>query len=210
MTRIVIAEDQLIFSEALTALLANVKEIDIIKCVENGQVLLDFLKTEKVDLILMDVKMPVLNGIEATKLIKKKYPSIKVLVLSFYIKELDVATAMGAGADGYLSKNTSKLEIIDAIKCLKNNKPYYSKDVLEVLATVNSLNGGKGIIKLSNREEEVLQLLSRGFTTIQIGVQLSLAESTIKTHRNSLMEKFKTSNSAELTRKAMEGGYIKI
>ena len=79
MTRIVIAEDQLIFSETLAAILNQEKEIKVVKCVENGQILFDFLKTNKVDLILMDVKMPVLNGIEATKLIKKMYPSIKVL-----------------------------------------------------------------------------------------------------------------------------------
>ncbi len=208
MIRIVIAEDQLIFSETLAAILNKEQEIKVVKCVENGQVLLDFLKTEQVDLILMDIKMPVLNGIEATKLVKKNYPSIKVLILSFYIKELDVIRAMDSGADGYLSKNTSKLEILEAIDCLKNNKTYYSQEVAQVLAKANSLNRGKGFIKLSSREQEVLQLLSRGFSSKQIGGQLSIAESTIKTHRNSLMEKLKASNSADLTRKAIEGGYI--
>jgi len=208
MTRIVIAEDQLIFSEALATILDEEEDIKIVKCVENGQVLLDFLETEKVDLVLMDIKMPVLNGTEATKLVKKNHPSIKVLILSFYIKELDVIRAMDAGADGYLSKNTSKLEIVEAIECLKNNKPYYSQEVLQTLAKANSLNGGKGIVKLSCREKEVLELLSRGFSSKQIGEQVILAESTIRTHRNNLLEKFEATNSAELTRKAMEIGYI--
>ncbi len=109
---------------------------------------------------------------------------------------------MTAGADGYLSKNTTKLEIIEAIDCLKNNKTYYSQEVAEVLAKDN------GLIKLSGREQEVLQLLSRGFSSIQIGVHLSLAESTIKTYRKNLLEKFGATNAAQLTRTALEGGYL--
>jgi two-component system, NarL family, response regulator NreC len=208
MIRIVIAEDQLIFSEALMALLADVEDIKIVKCVENGQDLLDFLKTEKIDLILTDLKMPVLNGIEATKLVKKMHPSIKVLVLSFYIKERDVSLAMDAGADGYLSKSTSKLEIIEAIESLRNNKPYYSQEVVQVLINSKPVNGSNGIVKLSKREYEVLQLLSKGFSSKQIGVQVALAESTIRTYRNNLLRKFNGINSADLTRKAMESGYL--
>ncbi|MCF6360707.1 MAG: response regulator transcription factor [Cyclobacteriaceae bacterium] len=208
MTHIVIAEDQLVFSEALTALLAGVEGIEIVKSVENGQVLLDFLTTEKVDLVLMDIKMPVLDGIKATNLIKEKYPSIKVLILSFHIKEIDVLNAMESGADGYLSKNTNKIEILEAISCLKEGKPYYSQEVVRVLSNIHSLSRNKDIIKLSARESEILELLTKGFSSKQIGKQIDLAESTIKTYRNGLLEKFKANNSADLTRKVMEGGYL--
>ncbi len=209
MTRIIIAEDQPIYTEGLVHTLSDVENIELVTCVENGQILLDYLSTNnKVDLILMDIKMPVLNGIEATKLVKKHYPFIKVLVLSFYIKPMDLIQALDAGADGYLSKNTTGLEIIEAIQDLKKDKPYFSPEVNKILANAHAINGGKGILKLTNREKEALTFLSRGFSSDKISILMNISESTVKTYRKTLLEKFRASNSADLTRKAMEGGYI--
>jgi len=205
MIRVVIADDMLLVSEGFKALLAHVKGVKIVKTVENGQILIDYLQDHSIDLIIMDVMMPVLDGLEATKIIKKKHPHIKVLMLSVSHRPFHVQTALEAGADGYLLKETNKKELVNAIHLLMDGKTYYAQKVTKSLIAVPH----KPIkLQLGQREQNVLLLLSLGATSKEIAKKLNLAESTIKTYRKSLLKKFGVGKMVLLIRKAVEGGYL--
>jgi DNA-binding NarL/FixJ family response regulator len=194
-------------SEGFKALLAKVKGIKIVKIVKNGQILLKYLQENTIDLIIMDVMMPVMDGLEATKIIKKKYPRIKVLMLSVSHKPFHVQTALEAGADGYLLKETNKKELVNAILRLMDGKTYYAQKVTKTLIGLPKIKESTKIL-LSQREHEILLQLSIGGSSKEIAIKLNVSESTIKTHRKNLLKKFGVGKMVLLIRKAMKGGYL--
>jgi len=151
MIRVVIADDHIVVAEGFKALLHNVEEIKIVKTIENGKLLIEYIQNHAVDLVIMDVMMPVMDGLEATAIIKNDFSHIKVLVLSISHRPLHIQTALDAGADGYLLKGTNKKELIKAIHLLMEGKTYYAEQVTQSL-----INDGSKNIKLTDRELEVL------------------------------------------------------
>ncbi len=204
MIRVVIAEDHIIVAEGLKSLLNKEKGINIVKIVENGKLLIEYIKNNPVDLVVMDVMMPVMDGLEATYLIKKDYPQIKILILSVSHKPLHVQSALDAGVEGYLLKETNKNEVVDAIHLLMEGKTYYAQNVTKSLIGKNA----QSKIKLTEREIEVLALLAEGDSTKEIAISLNIGENTVKTYRTNLCQKFNVQKTIVLVAKALKGGYL--
>ncbi len=207
MTRIVLADDHQMIREGLSALLKDTEDITIVKAASDGKEVLSYLKKESADLILMDINMPELDGIQTTKAIKKLYKDVKVLILSMHNKEGFVRNAIEAGADGYILKNTGKKELLLAIDYITNGGTHFSQDVTHTL--VNKMRDGytEGIT-LSAKEKDILELLSNGHTTSEIAEKLVSSQHTIETYRRNLLLKFKAKNVSELIKISLMEGFI--
>src|SRR5690606_11034903 len=157
----------------------------------------DFLETEQIDVVLMDINMPDMNGIDATEIIRKSYPKTQVIAIS-NLNEGSIASRMlQAGATGYLLKNVSAEELIDAIQSAYQGEQVLSKEMIPVLT-----NPEDTVPKITEREREVLALMAQGHTTPKIGEIMFISPLTVESHRRNLLQKFRVSNSVSLIHKA--------
>lgn len=207
MTKIILADDHQMIREGLSALLSDEDNIEIVKTASNGKEVLDFLKKETADLVLMDINMPEMDGIQATKTIKKKYAKVKVLILSMHNKEGFVKNAIEVGADGYILKNTGKNELLLAIDHITTGNTYFSQDVTRTLIS-NMREGQSDAVTLSSKEKAILELLSDGFTTPEIAEKLMSSQHTIETYRRNLLLKFDAKNVSEMIKISLKEGFI--
>ncbi len=205
--RLLIVEDQQLIRQGLTALLANVDIVIVGEAIDGREAI---AKTQELspDLVLMDLSMPGLDGIEATRRIKQTSPHIKVLVLSGASFENRVAEAFAAGAEGYAIKQLGQDELKAAIHAVVSGKRYLSPGidpelVRECIEAETSIG-----IKLTEREREVLQLIAKGFKNREISDTLKIAVKTVETHRTKIMQKLDLHNSAELATYAIRRGMI--
>jgi DNA-binding NarL/FixJ family response regulator len=170
----------------------------------------DFIQQQEPNYIVMDVNMPVMNGLEATSIIKKLKPGIKIIVLTMLSDFATVNKMMESGADGFILKNTDSEELFHAISVIENGGTYLNPEINQVL-----LKGMKeqGEIQkqahLTKREKEILRLIVEGLSTKQIADQLFLGEETIKSHRKNLMSKLEVNNVAALVKRAMEDKLVR-
>lgn len=207
MIKILIADDHKVLLDGFKSLFENINDIEVVATAKNGVEVLDLLKSTEVDVVLMDINMPILNGVETCKKIKKLYPEIKVVALSMY-KEVSYVKRMKAyGASAYLLKDDSSNEIIKAIYEVYDGGQYFSKQLKDLLFN-NVLSDDLGVVTLTRREKEVIQLISEGLSNKEIGQKLILSTHTIDSHRKNLLAKFNAKNKAELVKKAMEKGLL--
>lgn len=204
--RIIIADDHRIIRDGLRMVLSQNQQFEIIKEVSNGVELLKGLDLEACDVVLLDISMPELNGLESLRLIKLNYPTLKVLIITMHDEPDYVLKAIQNGADGYILKNSDHQEIIKAIETLYEGKKYYNSTVSNIM--VESLNK-KPIfemepIHLTNREKEILKLVANGLSNKLIADELNISSRTVETHRTNLLRKFDVYNTAELVKKASE------
>lgn len=175
---------------------------------ENGKEAIEFLKNNSLpNIILMDINMPEMNGIDATRIITNKYPNINVLALTMHAEPEYILNMVKSGAMGYILKDSSTEELITAINMVSDSEKYYSNQVS--IAMISSLVDNKpkssnNSSKLSDREKEVLSLIAKGSTNTEIGKELSLARRTIETHRRNILTKLNLRNTAELIKHAIE------
>ena len=211
--RLLIADDHQIIIDGIKSLLEDEDWLKVIGEAGNGRAVLDFLKVLTPDVILMDIDMPVLNGIEATKLIKEKFPHVKVIILSMHNESGLIKTLLKTGADGYVLKNADRSELLEAIKMVSGGKSYFSADVTRSLA-VGDENPGSGLHKenkvadLTTREIEILKLIAEGYSNKEIGDKLFISHRTVDTHRTNLMKKLDVNNVAGIIRFAISNGFI--
>ncbi len=203
-----IADDHLMFAEGLKTILEKNPEFSVEKIAENGREALDFIASQKVDMAILDVRMPVLDGITATQIIKEKYPNIKVLILSMYNRSGFIKTAIDAGIDGYVLKNHASEELIDAVRQILKGEQYYSQKVTQNLISHFKNGNWNEIIQLSEKENKVLKLLAEGLTSHEIGDQLSMSHHTINSHRKNILFKFNAKNVTQLVHEAHKHGYL--
>ncbi len=209
MIRLVIADDHPIIIDGIMAVLDSQKEIKLIGTVCNGVELLDFIDKHKVDVVLMDVNMPKLNGIDATKIIKEKTEDINILAFSQYNERRFVKRMLKNGATGYLLKNSSASEILEGIKTVADGKIFLSNELNKIFA-----NGRPKAIhtslfpNLSRREIDVIALIAEGLNTPEIAKKLDLSYHTVESHRSNLLQKVGTKNSAGLIKWAAENDII--
>lgn len=206
--KVVIVDDHQMVIDGLRSHLETVNEIKIIATAENGKEAVEVLKSAMPDVILMDIEMPVMNGIDATDQIKKLYPEVKIIALSTYDEKSIVEKMMAAGSHGYILKNVKKDELVSAIKTVYNDKHYFSNEITISIAKPSAneiLNKPHQVMRtpLSNREQEVLQLVAQGLSNTQISKKLFISDKTVNTHRTSLMKKLEVHNVAELIRVAI-------
>lgn len=207
--KVFLADDHQLFLEGMQSMLAEEPDIEIVGTADNGQKVLDFLATgQAVDVILMDVEMPETNGIEATKVIKKQHPQVKILVLTMYNESEFILNLMKIGANGYILKNKNKNALVQAIHTVNRGTAHFDLEVLNELTrikTPSSHNAAKSPAEaeISSREIEVLKLIAEGMTSKEISGKLNIAEATVNTHRRSLLHKLEVPNDKHLVRYAI-------
>jgi len=202
--KIALVDDEVLFRKGISFLLQREDNIDIIFEASDGEELLANLNDSivKPDIIMMDLKMPVLNGVEATKIIRKLFPEIKIIALTSYDTKSFIANMIQVGAVAYLIKNTTPKDLIHTINQVAKKGFYYSEHVLKtVQETIISTKNSKGNLEtsfLSPREIEILQLICQQKTTTEIAEHLYLSPRTVEGHRNNLLLKTESRNIAGL------------
>jgi DNA-binding NarL/FixJ family response regulator len=206
MTRIYLVDDHSVVIEGLYSLLQNEKDIEIAGYAGNAANCLQFFTTHTADVILMDVSLPDINGVDLCKTIKKKYPSVMVLALSTFNQGTYIRKMMENGANGYLLKNASRQEIIDAIKMVIKGKTYLSFDAAQTLKSATQRQNT--IPVLTKREKEILKYIADGYTNNQISETLYISIDTVDSHRKNLHTKLNVKNTALLIRFALENNLL--
>lgn len=204
MTKILIADDHQMFIDGLRSLLEGSANISVVGEARNGQQVLELCDDMEVDIVIMDINMPVLDGIQATRELLKKNPSIKILALSMYNDKEYISDILKAGALGYILKNTGKEKLLTAIDTIQSGGNYLGEEVSKTLINTFIRNPRleQIIEKLSGREKEVLECIASGLTTHEIAEQLFISKNTVETHRKNLLYKLKARNTAELVNNA--------
>jgi len=212
MIRVLIADDHQVLIDGIKAMLNKETEINVIDYALDGEELFEKLEKEIPDVILLDINMPKIDGIDACKRITKEYPSAKVLALTMYGEGSFISSMLKNGAHGYLLKNSSKEELLQAIKTVHQGENYYSPEVTSNL--ISSLLPGKKVSsstllpKITRREKEILILIVDEYTTHEIADKLFISLSTVETHRANLLSKLSVKNTAGLVRIAIEKGLV--
>ena len=208
MINILIADDHQMIIDGLKSMLAAEGEMQVVGEACNGKEVLARLKQVAVDLILMDINMPELDGIDTTRKLKAQYPRVKVLILTMYNKPEFIRNLMEAGADGYILKNTGKEELLLAIHQLHAGQPYWGKEVTKTVMESLRRGGANNSFSLTKREKEILKLIVAECTTPEIAEKLFISPFTVETHRKNLLSKLNAKNTAGLVKWAVENGYV--
>ncbi|HRO41342.1 MAG TPA: response regulator transcription factor [Flavipsychrobacter sp.] len=206
--RIVAADDHHILLDGLKALLQKQKEIEISGLFDNGKKLFDALPELQPHVALVDINMPEMDGHELTKNIKAHFPSIGILVLSMYDDATHIMELIEAGASGYLLKNITDKELLEAIKTVSQGKLYFSPEVSEKITAFaiqqQKKNDSPEEPKLTDREIEILKLISKEYNNAQIGKTLFISERTVETHRKNMLRKTGNKTIVGLLKYALE------
>ncbi|RCK74372.1 MAG: Nitrate/nitrite response regulator protein [Anaerolineae bacterium] len=208
MIRIVVVDDHALFRSGLISLLNDMGEFQVVGEAANGREALDVIRQTKPDIVLMDVNMPVMGGVETVRALKNHEPC-RIIMLTISKSDEDLISAISAGADGYILKNASPEDLKKAINQVYRGLGVLSPEVTkQVMTAVASGKTPQQEVGLSAREIEVLSCLARGLTTAQISNELFISENTVKTHVRHILEKLEASNRVEATRKAVQMGLI--
>lgn len=211
--RILLADDHTIVRQGMARLLEEQPDLQVAGEAVNGLAVVDMALELEPDVIVMDIAMPRLNGIEAAKRVRKALPNCKVLILSMYSHEHYIHQLMETGVSGYLLKDSSGQEIIQAIRAAMKNKKIMSPSISQkvedaYLSPQKKLTRERRYETLSSREREIFQLIAEGYSTKKITEMLYISTSTVKTHRASIMEKLGLTSPVELSRFAIKLGLV--
>ena len=211
--RILLADDHTIVRQGMARLLEEQPDLKVVGEAINGQAVVDMAIELVPDIIIMDIAMPLLNGIEAAKRVRKNLPNCKILILSMYSHEHYIHQLLETGVSGYLLKDSSGQDIIKAIRAAMKNETIMSPSISQkvedaYLAPQKKLTREKRYESLSNREREVFQLIAEGLSTKQIAEILCISVSTVKSHRAKIMEKLVLTSPVQLGRFAIKLGLV--
>jgi DNA-binding NarL/FixJ family response regulator len=208
---VLIVDDHQLFREGVVTLLSSAENIEVIAQAEDGLDAIEKVKQFKPDVVLLDIAMPRMNGIEATKKLKALTPEIKIIILSMHLEKEYVKGVLEAGADGYLVKNCTYLQLTDAIQSVYNGKKYLSQDVTDQVISgylSPSASEESDFDKLSEREKEIFLRFAEGKAAREIGDILFISVKTVNTHKQNILEKLKLKTSADLIKYALKNGLI--
>lgn len=212
-TKVLIADDHQLFREGLVNLLSSAPDIEVIAEAEDGKDATEKAMKLKPDVILIDIGMPNMNGIEATRVLKKDLPDLKIIAVSMHSDRQFVKGILEAGADGYLLKNCTYRQLIDAIESVKSGKKYLSDDITEMIIK-GYLDPGDSetetYTELSEREMEILKLYAEGKSTREISEKLFISVKTVGTHKQHILEKLGLKTNADLVKYAIKEGLIQL
>lgn len=203
----IIVDDHKIFRESLAFMLVNQANIEVLAQANNGKELIDLLKTTKPDIVLLDIEMPIMDGVEATRQAVLLYPDIKILILSMHKDEEFYSSMIDLGVKGFILKESDSSEVKKAIDEILDGNLYFSQDLL-----VNMLKKRKDTkqIELTQRENEVLTLIAKGLSNTEIADKLFISARTVEKHRAELLLKTESKNSISLVVYAIKNGLVTI
>lgn len=208
MIRILIADDHEMFREGIKSLLDSYHGISVVAEASNGEEVISLLKTTEVDVILLDINMPGINGIEAAGILLKQNPRHKILMLSMFNDAKHIQEVIKSGAKGYVLKDCSKKELVDGIQTVFEGGSYFVDEVKEKLINSFRTEEVHGEVVLTKKEQLILQLICQDLTTQQIAEKLTLSIHTVESHRKNLLMKTGAKTSIGLVRFAIDNGYI--
>jgi DNA-binding NarL/FixJ family response regulator len=216
MIRIFLVDDHKVMRDGLRAILGGNSDLTIVGEAANGQELLDQLPTTPTDVVLLDMHMPVLDGLATTSQLRTHFPGVRILMLSMLEQEHAIGQVLDAGADGYVLKNCDRRELIAAVHAVAIGKQYLSSELgLSMLRKVLAIGNHtpdteqEAVCNLSVREREILQLIATGLTNQEIADKVFSSKRTIETHRQNIIEKTNAKNTAALIKYAMQSGLVK-
>lgn len=208
--KIILADDHEIFLESLSALIDAEDNLHVVSCANNGKDLISKVNELKPDLCIVDMDMPEMNGLQASEILLKSIPDLKILVLTMHKEKSLIRKMMSLGIKGYLIKTCDKEEFLFAINRVLKNKTHFSEEVIETMVREPEINGdNSGISKLallSEREKEIIRHLCIGLSNNQIAEKLFISSKTVDNHRTNLMRKLGVHNIVELIRFSLKHG----
>lgn len=205
--KIFIVDDHPMVVAGLKSLLAQLKNIEVAGAVSNAFEAIPFLKNNKTDVILLDINLPDISGIDLCKKINKDFPNIKIIGISTFSERSYISRMIENGASGYLIKSASAEEIAEAIDTVLNDKMYLSVSMQHMVKPL-SVAASDNLPALTKREKEILQLISEGLTNNQIAQKLFISPLTVDSHRKNLLTKLNANNTATLIKLAVQNGFI--
>ena len=212
MIKVLVADDHKMFADGIESILRNEKDIQVVgKCFDGLSVFKE-IEEKNPDVVLLDISLPEMSGIDVCKRLTGTHPHIRVLAVSMHNDSSFVSEILKNGAMGYILKNTGKAELVSAIKMVFEGKSYFSKDVSETIMHGLVQEGGmlKPKFLLSDREKEILTLIADEFTTLEIAQKLHLSFKTVEGHRRNLFNKLNVRNAAGLVRVALENNLLSV
>ena len=209
MIKILIADDHGIIRKGIKQILSRTSDIEVTAEASTGQEALEKIWTSHVDLVILDISLPGRNGLEILKQIKSQKPKLPVLILSMYPEEQYAVRVLRAGASGYLTKESDKNELVEAIRRIAEGKKYITPSLAEKLASELEPSNDKALHeRLSDREYHILCLIAKGKSSNEIAEELALSVKTVSTHRARVLEKMGMKSNAELTYYAVQSKLV--
>jgi DNA-binding NarL/FixJ family response regulator len=216
-TKILIVDDHEVVRDGLKNILTSLDNISIAGEAGNGEDAVKMYSSLKPDLVIMDISMPGMNGIEATRVIKEKDPDARILILTMHDNQEYLNQIIRSGAKGFILKNTDKEELLDAVRTVSSGDNFFSKDISKLIidnyirtAKETEKNDGYKEVPLTKREIEILKLIASGYSNQEIANILYISYNTVDTHRKNIMHKLSIKNTAGLVRYAIEKGLISL
>ena len=211
--RILLADDHTVVRQGLRKVLEERPEWQVVAEAGDGRAAVQLAEQHKPDVAVLDVAMPLLNGIEATRQITRRAPQTKILVLSMYSDEAYVTQMLKAGATGYLLKDSADVDLLQAVQAVSQGKSFFSPAVARLMSDDYARQRGENLVdryeSLSDREREIFQLVAEGRTNKEIAALLFISPSTVETHRARIMEKLDLHSAAEIVLYAVRRGVIR-
>jgi DNA-binding NarL/FixJ family response regulator len=208
MIRVIIADDHQLVIDGLKALLSNEEDIAVIGEATSGEALLELIRSkDQPDLVILDINMPELDGLEAAKEIRQRYPYIRLLVLTMYNKPVFIRGLIEVGVHGYILKNTGREKLLNAIRKIAAGEDYFGEDVTKsIIGSFKSKGSPDVHPSLTKREEEIVKLIAKAYTTAEIAEKLFISTHTVDTHRKNLLSKLNLKNAAAIVNYAIQNG----
>lgn len=205
MIRLAIADDHQSIIDGIELMLEFEENIQIVDTANDGKSLLEMVERSQPNVILTDIRMPKIDGIEATRLIKKNFPDIKIIAFTMFEQTEAISQMLEAGADGYLLKNSSLNEVLEAIQKVANGEKYYDANININALDLRNSDTKRGL--LTKRQIQILELIAQGKTSREIAEQLFIGVQTVDTHRKNMMRILDLQGKGELMRYAMDKKY---
>lgn len=207
--KIILADDHQMFIDGMRIFLEKHDNVEIIGEAKNGNGVIEILEKESVDVVVLDINMPEMDGLEATKFIRKNYNNTKVLILSMFDNKETIIKLMRYGASGYILKNKTQNELYSALLNISQGRTHFGLEIMEQAVAVSNIDEVEEVT-LTDREIEVLQKVAEGASSKEAAQALGISETTINTHRRNIMAKLELPSATHLVRYAIKHGFVKL